>query len=182
MGIFLAILVPPIEWDTDSFYWSVAWKQGLCLKACRAVSKVKFWPDCNFLLSWIQNPCELCGQPYVLLLHGRSSGHRRYFYSNVCFFFFSRLLLEKLWPTYSSKLFCYIRVIQSNYVTLIAKAFSCSVSWRPQTAGPGGWEGEIMVASEIRDAGQPPLVCLLTWMAWGCVISVLLESKCLHSF
>lgn len=96
-------------------------------------------------------------------------------------FFFLLLLLEKLWPTYSSKLFCYVRVIQSNYVTLIATAFSCSVlrvGLEQQGQADGG---EIMVTPEIWGAMHSLSCMLIKLMIANCIISILLESKCLHS-
>lgn len=63
--------------------------------------------------------------PKAAGFEGRSAGHSKYScFSYVAFFFFSAASRKAV--TYFSKLFCYVRVIQSTYVTLRAKAFSCS--------------------------------------------------------
>lgn len=95
----------------------------------------------------------------------------------VVFFFFR---FSKLWPTYSSKWFCYVRVTQSNYVTLIAKAFSCSELGEGLEQPGQAVGGEIMVAPEIWDTVHSLLGCLLNRMIPTCIVSIPLERKCLQ--
>lgn len=123
--------------------------------------------------------CRIWGQPCCLPSHGRGSGHSKYSCSPSLPFFSSAS--RKAVTYLLSKLFCYVRVIQSNYVMLIVKAFSCSVlgvGLEQQGQADGR---EIMVTPEIWDTMHSLLLWLLNWMLLSCIISMLLERKFLHS-